>query len=376
MIYERQYFEKMFGLNYNWVMNCERCKKKINGSYMKVDGYVFHPQCFTCYRCGQIIEQSFQRYKGKYFHISCYKKQLGLVCDKCGKLLNDRYVKHNGKRYHVKCQDLRCAICGQPLLESYLQDKEGNYHETCFRNRKAPRCDVCDSPLMGKYIKDSWGNKSHELHGGLKTNVCEYCGRLMSENTSGGAYRYNDGRLICGICKLTAVNSVNRVIRSRNRVLELLASPPQSFTGIPAQIPVQLVDKYSLNRMVNFGSNSHGQAFTRSEITLRNKRREKIDYRIYILAGMPQLQFEASLAHELLHVWLTEKNIDRQLSNKDIEGFCNLGCALVYNHDNSKFSSLKLELMERNPDKWYGKGYREMKKRLQRFGWRRLKASL
>lgn len=369
-------FENLSELIYNTDMKCERCGKKITGGYLKVDGYVFHPECFTCSKCGKVIGDSFQKSRGKYFHMDCYKEHVGLVCDKCGKVLYDKYVRHNGKRYHVHCHDLRCGICGKPLPEYYLQDGEGNYHESCFKNSKAPRCGVCDSPLMGKYLKDVWGNMAHEYHGAIKTESCEYCGRLMSESISNGAYRYGDGRLICGICKLTAVNDNRRLTPSRRRVLQLLASPPQSFQGIPDGIPIRLVDKFTLNRMTNFGFGDHGLAFTRCDITLKNKRREKLDYHIYVLTGLPQLQFEAVLGHEFMHVWLNEKDIHNRLSNKDMEGFCNLACALVYEKDNSPFGRIKLKQMQDNPDRWYGKGYRNMKRRLQRLGWRRLKASL
>jgi hypothetical protein len=86
---------------------------------------------------------------------------------------------------------------------------------------------------------------------------------------------------------------------------------------------------------------------------------------------MPRLEFEAVLAHELLHVWLLEKDI--QLSKKETEGLCNLGSALVYQADNSKLAERLLEKMESSSDRLYGKGFRKMKDKLQRLGWKGLK---
>jgi hypothetical protein len=355
-------------------MKCKGCKKNIEGSYMKADGYAFHPECFACDRCGKPIRGSYQKSGGKYFDLDCYKQRAGLVCDKCGKLLQDKWVDNAGKKYHLHCHDLRCDICGKPLLEEYLQDAEGNYHESCFKSSKALRCDVCEQPIMGKYIKDPWGHNAHERHLGRKTEACEYCSRLMSDVTSNGGYRYSDDRLICGICKLTAVNDGHRLRRSHDRVLQLLSSPPASFRGIPRNIPIQLVDKPTLKRIGKFRSTDHGMAFTQSEITLRNKQRIKVEYRIYILTGLPQLQFEGALAHEFMHVWLIEKDI--KLSMKDLEGFCNLACALVYRTEDSAFARFKLKQMADDPDRWYGKGYRKMSRLLERIGWRRLKTSL
>ena len=85
---------------------------------------------------------------------------------------------------------------------------------------------------------------------------------------------------------------------------------------------------------------------------------------------MPKLEFEALLAHELLHVWLNENKII--LSSPSTEGFCNLGSYLIYNNDNTHFSTIHLRAMDTYEDLVYGQGYREMKIYLKKLGWKKL----
>ncbi len=335
---------------------------------------MYHPQCFLCAQCKKPIDGGYQELKGKYYHPHCYREKTGLFCAKCGKLLEESWVEQQGKKYHAHCLAIRCHICGQLIVEDYVYDKDGKYHQHCFLNRKAPRCSVCDLPIQGKHMVDSWGNRAHEHHGKQKTEICEYCGRIVSEATSNSGELYRDGRLVCGICKLTAVIGGQRLEGAQARVKKLLAAPPASFQDIPHPVPVQLVDLPTLIKLG--GSHIFGlsRGFTRSHIIYENNKQIKVEHTIYILYGMPLIQFEAVLAHELLHAWLTAKEI--ALSEKETEGFCNLGSALVFQAESSPYSRLMVKHLQENPDRIYGDGYRLMNQRLQKLGWQRLKVSL
>ncbi len=355
-------------------MKCKRCGKPVVGKYVEVAGAPFHPGCFTCARCKEMIIGAYQKQGKKYYHPVCYKEKIGLLCEKCGKVLVDSWVEHKGKKYHPQCLQLWCDICRKEITGEYMYDREGKYHKQCFLNHKAPQCGVCDQPIVGKYLKDEWGNRSHETHDGKKTTVCNYCSRIISFPTSNGGYTYSDGRLICGICKFTAVTDEQQVRVSLSRVLKLLAAPPAGFNDIPKNIPLQLVDKPTLKKLGASRLPDHGEGLTRSNIILQNKKPVKTQYEMFLLFGMPQLEFEAVLAHELLHAWLIERNIKR--SKKDTEGFCNLGSALVYKTENSRFAQILLKRLENNPDRLYGKGYRKMNDKLQQWGWQKLKTDL
>lgn len=355
-------------------MNCKNCKKPIASTYIKVDGDVFHPQCFLCAQCKKQITGSYQEYKGKHYHPQCYKIKVGLLCAKCGKVLEDSWIELEGKKFHPQCKEIRCQICGHIISEDYVYDQDGKYHQQCFLNRKAPRCHVCDLPIQGQHIIDSWGHQAHVYHGHHKTQLCEYCGRIISEATSNNGVIYSDGRLVCGICQLTAVNDQHKLHNATEQVKNLLATPPASFNDIPYPIPIQLVDLPNLKKQGGTKINSDSRGFTRSHILSENKKRIKIEHTIYILYGMPLLQFQAVLAHEMLHAWLTTKDIT--LPDKEMEGFCNLGSALIFQADSSTYSRLMLERMEKNPDPIYGAGYRLMTQQLKKLGWQKLKANL
>ena len=61
--------------------------------------------------------------------------------------------------------------------------------------------------------------------------------------------------------------------------------------------------------------------------------------------NIPEIQFQAILAHELLHVWLYKNSIN--LEYDKMEAFCNLG-SLVYKNDGTKFSNIHLLSFEKN----------------------------
>ena len=75
-----------------------------------------------------------------------------------------------------------------------------------------------------------------------------------------------------------------------------------------------------------------------------------------------------------MDVYLFKNNI--KLSSQKREGFCNLGSRLVYEDYNDQFSNIKLDLMKKNKDPDYGKGYIIMSKILKQNGWHNLLINL
>jgi hypothetical protein len=93
-------------------------------------------------------------------------------------------------------------------------------------------------------------------------------------------------------------------------------------------------------------------------------------YIIEILWGLNQIEFEAVLAHELLHVWIDYNNI--KLNKSKLEGFCNLGSRLVYDNYNLELAKVLKSSMKNNDDPIYGKGYKYMNSLLEIHGWDKL----
>ena len=104
------------------------------------------------------------------------------------------------------------------------------------------------------------------------------------------------------------------------------------------QIEIKTVDKNRMKKLYGNNASNHLKGMT--QISINNK---KI-FSIYILNNIPKIQFEAILAHELMHVWLYKNNIN--LEHEKMEAFCNLGSYLIYKKDDTKFSRIHLMSFE------------------------------
>ena len=98
------------------------------------------------------------------------------------------------------------------------------------------------------------------------------------------------------------------------------------------------------------------KGFTRIDSVLKKTSQPVNSFQIFILFGLPRIEYEAVLAHELLHVWIHENKITLSLTST--EGFCNLGSYLIYNNDNTHFSTIHLKAMDNSEDLAYGIEYR------------------
>ena len=143
--------------------------------------------------------------------------------------------------------------------------------------------------------------------------------------------------------------------------------------NLPADIPITLVNQERLKQLATSYSDAmHG--FTDHNMQTRNGRVVSKNSHIYILSHLPLTMFRAILAHELMHVYLFERDLD--LRSDIREGFCNLGAALVYRDSRSEYAKFRLLNMEQSQDPDYGYGYRKMSAELDRWGWRYLLESL
>ena len=104
--------------------------------------------------------------------------------------------------------------------------------------------------------------------------------------------------------------------------------------------------------------------------TIINKKPNGLDdYEIYILNNLHQIEFDAVLAHEYLHVWQNNYNI--HLSEVQSEGLSNLASELIYKNYDNTFSTILNENLENNHH-IYSEGYKEMKQIKNQVGWQGL----
>lgn len=292
------------------------------------------------------------------------------LCGVCGKPVGESWVMADGKPYHPACFksniELRCKVCGKPINGVYAKDSQGVYHETCYKNTRLERCMVCNLPIEGDHLVDAWGQSAHHEHQGKPVMLCDSCGRILCAASENG-FRYKDGRVICGLCNKTAVNSAVGIPAMVKDLAKLLGS-----VGItaPSIIPVTLVDRKTLIRESRGSDKENTRGFTKTVVRLETGKAMTFSHRIFILHGLPRTEFKGVLAHEMIHVWLNENRV--KMTPRETEGFCNLGIHLVNQHERSDFSRVLQNQLEQDDDAVYGEGYRIMKAKLDAMGWEKL----
>ena len=139
---------------------------------------------------------------------------------------------------------------------------------------------------------------------------------------------------------------------------------------VPKNIPITLVDLQILNEKAGHLSHVKLKGFTHFADKSYSKLQIDNPYHIYILSGLPQLEFEAVLAHEFLHIWLEINSINLDIITA--EGFCNLGSSLIYENDGTQFSQIHLKAMVNNADEAYGKSFIIFQREMEENGWKAL----
>ena len=205
-------------------------------------------------------------------------------------------------------------------------------------------CSICEKQIKDKqYYVDIWDNPFHIYHKKVGT-FCECCSRIISQKITNGGYRLNDGRHICSLCDVSIIRTDQEIINSSKYVYSVLEKNGVDNVDMD-EIKIALIDKNKMKELYGYHKMDHLQGITKIDPIAQNP------FNIYILDNLPKTQFEAILAHELLHVWLYKKNIF--LDNLTMEGFCNLGSYIIYSLDNTKFSKIHLMSLEnedKNPD--------------------------
>ena len=228
-------------------------------------------------------------------------------------------------------------------------------------------CTICLQPLIKEYSIDAWQNPFHTHHENDGV-FCNSCSRIISHGITHGGFRYKDGRHLCSLCQISVVENDSVIQVAYASVHSQLESV--GIRNIPLDIPIKLINLIKLTE--KFGIQSHGnlKGFTYQA----HEHTSDLSYTIFMLFGLPRIEFEAVLAHELLHVWLYQNNITLSLAST--EGFCNLGSYLIYKNDNTHFSRIHINAMATSKDKIYGKGFRKMKNQLEKLGWKKFIANL
>ncbi len=289
-----------------------------------------------------------------------------IKCAHCGKPITGEYIVYKGKIYHKQCYQKiapRCAHCGEILKGDCVEAEGKGYHRQCYINYVADRCAVCGKPILGKYIIDNWGNRYHQRHEG-KLPACVYCGRIICENITGGGVKYDDGRNVCNLCLEKAVfeEDVDKIIREVTVALK-----KKGILIDMSDVPVNLVDKSTLNRLSGTSASVREMGFCRcQEVSVIGRKVRQMNT-IYVLYGLPRRVFESTLAHEMMHVWMN-RNAEKRPKPRLAEGAANYAAYLVLSSSSDKMSQMLIKNMREDSDPIYGNGFRSVDKYIKRKG--------
>jgi hypothetical protein len=225
-----------------------------------------------------------------------------------------------------------------------------------------PVCALCGYPIEGRYLADYWGNAYHEGH--TRTNpACRYCGRLIANRTTGGGTTYEDGRIICALCR-------KRAIDTRRRGLEVLYEARSRLEkhGIvirPFDPAFKLLYSDTLKK---YSSGGDEQGLTHvTKRTGPDGSIKELSIRVFVLSGLPYEDFLAAAAHELMHVWLRLNGRD-DAKRWFVEGSCNMAAFLVLREERSREAEYRIRQMRGDRDKVYGRGFRKVLRFYQKRG--------
>ena len=265
----------------------------------------------------------------------------------------------------------RCGSCNQPLTTRSKKVGKKSYHLACFN------CVAC---LKGfrpgdRFQIDQWGNLGHMQHQS-STYDCGSCGRLFARRGASRDQVLDDGRVACRVCRGDGVFELEELKGIRNEVDLILES-----VGIarPAgSVELKLVSRRELNneaKRIHVGGNLKGLTVTKfRQVTFKGKTEVSFSHVVYVLFGLPKSELRSVLSHEMMHVWLNEREVEAP--SDVIEGFCNLGSDQVLQQDPSRLAWILIDNMKTNSSPVYGGGYRKMIAHLNKIGWPRMIAEM
>jgi hypothetical protein len=168
---------------------------------------------------------------------------------------------------------------------------------------------------------------------------------------------------VCQICLRDAVSTNKKAIKLFEQARDKLAI---NGIYITEKVNLHLIDKRRLKQLSGKRMlDPMGYTIYKSLDMIHSRHSDIFD--VYILSDLPETEFIAAAAHELMHVW-QYKNAPRGNADAWCEGSCNYAAYLVLKQYPGQYSKYVLHNMQENPDKNYGEGYRRIRKLVQARG--------
>lgn len=208
-------------------------------------------------------------------------------------------------------------------------------------------CLHCGNTITGTYYKDWAGNiVCTSCHN--RVHRCVSCGQYCDHK----AKNIDDGKMICENCQRYYMRKKDAgwMIRYINSIYE------KEGLGRIGKWKLKGADTATLT-MLSGNPDTRGLAQRRGD-----------EYTIYIYRHLSRTAFAEVLAHEMLHIWQYERDIDADAIL--MEGFCNLGSFIILNKIGTPRAFNFIRTMNANTDPIYGEGFRIMRDIYKVSGWR------
>jgi hypothetical protein len=231
-------------------------------------------------------------------------------------------------------------------------------------------CDICGDIITDEYIQDFWENKYHKHHVD-EYESCKYCQRLICNEITGGGIQYRDGRNICGICLEKAITTGRQAVQLLEKVRDQLAI---NDIFVTEKINLQLVNIDRLKKICGSHLDKMSGCTTCETknvlSSLQSSTSNSQNFDIYILNGLPRMDFIWVVAHEMMHVWLCV-NGSWAMDDTLREGNCNYASYLVLKENPGKESDFIIRNMNNSDNEIYGNGFRRVRRYAENHGIKR-----
>lgn len=208
------------------------------------------------------------------------------------------------------------------------------------------RCYICGKLILGSYYID-WANHSVCSNHYASVKQCVSCGQFCDSL----AIDIGLGGKFCSHCQKHIITKDDclHVINYINRIYS------NTEIGEVHNWHLKVIDASALHERT-------GNLYTRGLAE-----RDGDNYTVYVYRQLSKVQFANVLAHELLHVWQYNMNLDTLPYLR--EGFCNLGSYVVLSEINNREARATIDNMLNSTDPIYGEGLRKCKYLFEQGGW-------
>jgi hypothetical protein len=211
-------------------------------------------------------------------------------------------------------------------------------------------CPVCHQTMTTGFWVALTGEQFCDRHSGMAS--CVLCG--MPADGSGLAIS------LCRRCAATSVRTQDDVKRKLPDIKQQLAA-----LGIRTVSPVRVQLASAENLSGIAGDHALGVTVSRGKEVIN----------LLVLQDLPLLRFGTTVAHELMHSYMTQNGFG-EVPVRIAEGMCQLLAYAWVIRQDGILAAAERRQIEENPNPIYGDGFRQVREAVRRVGVRRTLATV